>query len=71
MKNRLAIYKEGYVNEDGSVIDNKFIKAGYIYSKIIVEMRMLNFVDERYFCQEQEFDSLTGEWITNESEPIH
>lgn len=67
MKKRMAIYKYGYVHENGDTTDNKFIKAYFNYATAFKELEILG---ADYFCQEEEFDNLTKEWVSNETEPI-
>lgn len=64
MKQRLAIFKHGYVDENGKITDDKFIKAGFNYEKIFKEAEILGC---DYFCAQQEVDSLTKEWVSNDN----
>lgn len=64
----MAIFKEGYVNEDGSIIDPKFHSAYFNYAKAI---KVLETINLEYYCQEQELDALTKEWVTCDTEKIY
>ncbi len=50
-----------------NITDNKFIKAYFNYATAFKELEILG---ADYFCQEEEFDNLTKEWVSNETEPI-
>lgn len=69
MTTRYSIFRNGYINEDGSMIEPKRVASGNVEKSALNRAKITENNKHDYHCVKEQFDGVY--WVSIEGSEIH